>query len=237
MDKWWSATLWCSFIEFLAVFFQLFCYSRVGSLDLFASALVLYATLVVFDFPFLNPYLFWFIRLGPSWKFSRGAAIQCVFVVACQCLGAGSAAAASYAARTPDDTAIRSGAGWDNGFIFLEELLAVCAFLMGMVHVLRCEIPEILENAERADNTLPIKAIMYVSVLVAGLSRAFPSAHFGLHISVFMLARGVKNAEFRVLGGCVGTLIAIICFHLSKPRAKEGAASPSVFFEKIARLR
>ena len=254
MRKWLTETAWLCFIEFLAVFFQLFCYSRLGSFDLFTSALVLYATLVVFHFPFLNPYLFWFIRLGPAGKFNARMAAQCIFVVASQCLGAGCAAAASYGAETPDDTTVQmvvwsdkkwmdsnlgdvgSSKGWNDGLVFFEECVAVCAFLMGIVRVLQCEVPEMLENAERKDNTLPIKAIMYVSVLVAGLSRAFPSAHFGLHVSVFMLARGVGGAWFRVLGGCVGTLIAIVCFRVWRAGDKP-PGEPNPFFQKIARLR
>jgi hypothetical protein len=194
----------------------------------------------------LIPYFFLFVRLGPSgkygedWRYYARMAGQCILVVAFQCVGAVVAAVSSKGLPTYTDmhgaNDMVSGKDMDPGLIVLEEILAVCAFFMGMVHVLQCEVPEMLENAERKDNTLPIKAIMYVSVLVAGLSRAFPSAHFGLHVSVFMLARGVGGALFRVLGGCVGTLIAIVCFRVWRAGDKP-PGEPNPFFQKIARLR
>ena len=50
--------------EFCAVFVQLVCYSRLGQVDLFQGGLILYMVLVVFAFPFLNSYLYGFLRFG-----------------------------------------------------------------------------------------------------------------------------------------------------------------------------
>jgi hypothetical protein len=50
--------------EFVAVFVQLVCYSRLGQVDLFQGGLILYMVLVVFSFPFLNSYLYGFLRFG-----------------------------------------------------------------------------------------------------------------------------------------------------------------------------
>jgi hypothetical protein len=218
---------------------------------------VLYATLVVFHFPFLNPYFYWFSKLGLSDEYSWDVFFQCFIVVASQCVGAGVAAVSSkdlpaYTEMHVDSNLgdLVSGKDMHPGFVFFEEFLAVCAFFMGVVYVLRCEVPEMLDNT--LQKNAPIKAVMYVSVLVAGLSRAFPSAHFGLHVSVFMLARGVGSAWFRVLGGCVGTLFSIVCFRvwwdfnkrqadknesLLDKKPADSSARTERLFQKIARLR
>ena len=51
--------------EYLAVIAALLCFSRIGISDYLYSGMCLYVILVVFSFPFLNPYLFIFLRLGP----------------------------------------------------------------------------------------------------------------------------------------------------------------------------
>lgn len=55
--------------EYTAVLVQLVCYSRLGSVDLFNGALLLYMVLIVFAFPFLNSYLFGFLRFGMWWVY------------------------------------------------------------------------------------------------------------------------------------------------------------------------
>ncbi len=56
--------------EYTAVLVQLVCYSRLGQVDLFNGALLLYMVLIVFAFPFLNSYLFGFLRFGMWWVYS-----------------------------------------------------------------------------------------------------------------------------------------------------------------------
>ena len=57
--------------EFVAVLVQLVCFERLGVIDLFQGGLVLYMILVVFAFPFLNSYLFGFLRFGMWLKKSK----------------------------------------------------------------------------------------------------------------------------------------------------------------------
>jgi hypothetical protein len=55
--------------EFTAVMVQLVCYSRLGMVDLFNGGLLLFMILIVFAFPFLNSYLFGFMRFGMWWVY------------------------------------------------------------------------------------------------------------------------------------------------------------------------
>jgi len=63
-----SKTLVMCLKEFIAVLVQLICYERLGVVDLFQGGLILYMILVVFNFPFLNSYLFGFLRFGMWFK-------------------------------------------------------------------------------------------------------------------------------------------------------------------------
>jgi hypothetical protein len=57
--------------EFVAVIVFTICNSRLGVVDTTATPLILYAILSAMAFPFMSPYLFVFLRLGP-WLGSQG---------------------------------------------------------------------------------------------------------------------------------------------------------------------
>ena len=61
--------------EFTAVLVQLVCFSRLGPVDLFNGGVLLYMILVVFAFPFLNSYLFGFLRFGMWWVYIPGSSV------------------------------------------------------------------------------------------------------------------------------------------------------------------
>ena len=82
--------------ELVAVMFILTAYNRLGTYtDLMTGPLLLFLTLVVFAFPFLNSYLFVFLRFGPWYQPTHllRSAVQAVLVCASQVVGAVCAAA------------------------------------------------------------------------------------------------------------------------------------------------
>lgn len=66
-------------------------------------------------------------------------------------------------------------------------------------------------------HSIPITLIVHVSILVAGIMRAFPSAHQSLHITLYV-GNGILDewpSDFygRLVGGFVGTILALIYYH------------------------
>ena len=66
-------------------------------------------------------------------------------------------------------------------------------------------------------NAVPITLIVHVSILVAGIMRAFPSAHQSLHITLYVgngiLDEWPSDFNGRLIGGFVGLLLALIYYH------------------------
>ena len=91
--RWALGTFFYCIKELVSVMFQLFCFSRVASYDMTNGALILFATLVSFDYPFLSPTFFLSMRFGP-WLRADGiitflmTVLQSVCIVGFQCLGA-----------------------------------------------------------------------------------------------------------------------------------------------------
>lgn len=63
--EWWYHLFYNMIKEMLAVIAFFICNSRIGASDPAATPLILFATLVIFSFPYMNPYLFTFLRTGP----------------------------------------------------------------------------------------------------------------------------------------------------------------------------
>lgn len=217
--------------EFAAVLFQLLCYSRMGNYDFFNGALVLFVTLTVFGFPFLNPSLFATLRLGPWMKPSEqsvlGTLLQVALMAGFQFSGAIAAAAVWYdiVGRWPSlGKAVDNGVLYNNSTfihgavynslrsdveedrtgaragIFFDEFVAQMVFMIGLIHIMEAVVPTLLASAawqpppEKKDESslpphtpIPLTFILCASLLVAGVTRAFPSAHQSPHISVFLL--------------------------------------------------
>ena len=148
--------------EFFAVMFQLVCYSLLNSFDLFTGPLILYVMLVVFSFPFLNPYLFAVLRLG-LWNTGEAwisTLLQTFFVAVVQCSGAVVAGLISKAASSTWPAAMLVQVGsivnstgkmagvmyndrlLDNwsGIVIIEEFAAVLALVVGAIHLVECGI-------------------------------------------------------------------------------------------------
>lgn len=210
--------------EFVAVVFQLVCYSRLRSFDLFTGPLVLYLTLVVFSFPFLNPYLFAVLRLGP-WNTGENLGyvlIQTFCVAAAQCGGGAVAAVISTNVNStwPSSGLVKSGSvvngtgvaagsmyndSLENnwlGLVVLEEFAAVLALLVGVIHLVECHAESLLKKRPAPPPStidvitpLPSELVFQVCVLVAGIVCAFPSAHQALHVSIYLEVSGAEKAE------------------------------------------
>jgi len=256
--------------EFVAVLFQLVCYSRMGNYDFFNGALVLLLTLVVFDFPFLNSNLFTCLRFGPWFLPSKqnfvGTLIQTVCIALFQVAGACAAAAMWF--EIVDqwkslDKAVDNGILYNNETIFhgavynnlrsdvkdapsvaklsifLDEFAAQLVFLVGLIHIMEAVLPGLLMSAawqspppveEKPSSSIkhmpiPLTFILCASMLVAAVTRAFPSAHQSPHISIFLLMLGKLQLDknettgidtdacwLRLAGGLVAVPVTLLYY-------------------------
>ena len=255
-------TVLMCFKEFFAVLVQLVCFSRLGQVDLFNGGLVLYMVLVVFSFPFLNSYLYGFLRLGMWYvrhpDVARGVwwartLLQFLFMTVFQVCGALAAAfvVKEYQKSWPDavlhsmsDTTPASGEKYKSlgvlyqsytayYWMFAEEFCAVLILLVGMLHLMGSLSPDLMKNTYWGGdvvyqdsapvhvaspiNAIPSKLILYASILVAAISRAFPSAHQSLHLTVYFQRMGTcdqREVVERVCGGYVACLVALAYYYM-----------------------
>lgn len=170
---WLLGTLFVAGKEFIAVFFQLICFSRLGLFDFFTGPLVLYVTLIVFNFPFLNSYLFACLRLSVWNRLSTDVRLpiaQIAVVLIFQCSAALCAAAMTKPAKdrwsnrtavwssNVDATAdvqyndVREREPQDYALVFAEEFVAVMALLVGLVHLMEADkvVSKLLERWKAA---------------------------------------------------------------------------------------
>lgn len=63
---------------------------------------------------------------------------------------------------------------------------------------------------------IPLELILYASLLVAGITRAFPSAHQSIHISLYLYCTDHISSEvcsYRIGGGILATFLALMYYH------------------------
>jgi hypothetical protein len=284
--------------ELVAVMFILTAYNRLGAYsDLLTAPLLLFLTLVVFAFPFLNSYLFVFLRFGPWYAPGHlvRSAVQAALVCGAQMAGAGCAVALQrqVVAAWYSDAAMRNPEGGAIGALYadsvnlgavesmMEEGCAVFVLLVGLLHCIEADAKGLVAyafwNEEAAKpavvavdseevvqasndmgstgppavlpankngvklrplkpplrasqqpattttppryNAVPVELILHASLVVAGVVRAFPSAHQSLHITVFVGAALVDGGFpdlfwARIGGGIVATGLALGYYHL-----------------------
>jgi hypothetical protein len=66
-------------------------------------------------------------------------------------------------------------------------------------------------------SAVPINFIVHVCILIAAISRAFPTAHGTPAITLFLYLRGVCTgsvANSRIIGGSIGTLLALMYYYI-----------------------
>ena len=250
--------------EFAAVLFQLVCFSRLGPNDYYyvpqgmtahqsvepslAANLVLFVTLVIFQFPFMNGYILFMYDTCVIGRFDKPAHIWrvflCLLLVGVQVCAAWVATVCIHAAQAGQKPwrgtitwmaagkkleALDEGRNW--GVEFLEEFVAVTALLVGYIHLTYLNFEYRKENKEKLFRStahhfskidpviqklaIPLPFILQVTLLVAGLLRAFPTAHLSPHVSVYIVLMGYTTDlafVFRILGGVAGFLVSYVLF-------------------------
>jgi hypothetical protein len=124
--------------------------------------------------------------------------------------------------QTHSDSKTLVDADRDLGVEFLEEFVAVTALLVGYIHLVYLNFEadkEVGAKLFRSEKHLfstiasgiykmpiPITFILQVTLLVAGLLRAFPSAHLSPHISLYIALMGYSS--WGAFGWCIFGAIA-----------------------------
>ena len=250
--------------EFASVLFQLVCFSRLGPNDYYyvangstgasdarhseepsvAANLVLFVTLVVFQFPFLNGYVLFMYDTCVIGRTSWPRAVLCLLLVGVQlaavwvatlCIHAAQQGQAPWRGKVtwmaPKQKLEAADNGRNWGVEFLEELVAVTALLVGYIHLTYLNFqydkpPEVKLFRSRThffstiepvvqQLAIPLPFIVQVTLLVAGLLRAFPTAHLSPHVSLYILLMGYTTDVafgFRVLGGVAAFGVSYVLF-------------------------
>ena len=245
--------------EFASVLFQLVCFSRLGPNDYYyvangstgasdarhseepsvAANLVLFVTLVVFQFPFLNGYVLFMYDTCVIGRTSWPRVVLCLLLVGVQlaavwvatlCIHAAQQGQAPWRGKVtwmaPKQKLEAGDNGRNWGVEFLEELVAVTALLVGYVHLTYLNFGTIglfrspthfFSTIEPVVQKLaiPLPFIVHVTLLVAGLLRAFPTAHLSPHVSLYILLMGYTTDVafgFRVLGGVAAFGVSYVLF-------------------------
>jgi hypothetical protein len=111
---------------------------------------------------------------------------------------------------------------------FCEEFLAVMALLVGYIHLTYLNFGQhgLFRSPEHFFSKLsplvlqlpiPMTFIMQMTLLVAGLLRAFPTSHLSPHISCYLLSMGYTTWArfyFRLLGGGAAFIVTYCLFWL-----------------------
>ena len=244
-----------SVTELVAVLFQLVCLSRLGTRDYYylvnktdaynnvlepslAANLVLFVTLVVFQFPFMNAHILFMYDTCVIARATWRRVGLCFWLAALQLAGVVAAWLVVRFAGPEWDAALtwvslEAPTAEDRGYFVaeaVEELVAVTVFLAGYVHLtyLNFQTKDLHlfgsdEHlfSEFSDATkkqaIPLPFIMQMTLLVAGMLRAFPTAHLSPHISLYLaLMRYTTWTAFgaRMLGGVLGFGVAFALFWL-----------------------
>jgi hypothetical protein len=112
------------------------------------------------------------------------------------------------------------------GVEFFEEMTAVLSLLIGCAYLFWLQkhegIPDKIEELKKLGDTTPyfdINFFLRLTLLVASVSRAFPSAHLSFHISVYLQGMELTTWDqftAHLLGGLVGVFITIVLVELRK---------------------
>ena len=227
--------------ELIAVAFHLVCLSRLESSADIKSNLVLLLTLVVFTGPYLNAWLVFaeyitfkkWEECAMIWEnISMGLGITVAHVVgsllAWGCvLGMQPASVNTITwnkknAITWNITdakkqteALNESTNWH--VHFFEEIFAVASLLIGFIYLLwltKLRKQKSIDNYERSIK-IDIKFYFQLTLLVAAVAQAFPSAQLSPHVlSYKVLMQTITIPEFlsRLGGGAIGMMIACVWY-------------------------
>lgn len=255
--------------EFIAVAFHLVCLSRLEASADIKSNLVLFLTLVVFTGPYLNAWLvFAEYIIFKKWEacmifenISIGFGITVAHILgsllAWGCvLGMQPASVNtitwnkkySIHANITETEANKNAAMWDNDHWhvhFFEEIFAVASLLIGFIYLLwltKLRKEKSIQNFEKSIK-IDIKFYFQLTLLVAAVAQAFPSAQLSPHVlSYKVLMQTITIPEFlsRLGGGAIGLMIACVwcLFRVSyreniQPRLAEDHDHNTAFYHEI----
>ena len=238
--------------EFLSVFCSLVCFSRLGAFEptykivrfdnttgvlvpeyessyepSLAANLVLFVTLVVFQFPFMNGYIVFTYDRCVIGGFHPGRILLCFWLEVCHGLGVLAACGVIWTARNWKGIVWNApqGAATDEdfhnyGFEASEEFFAVTVLLVGYIHLTYNSFKKvgIFGSKEHlfskfSDATkqrpIPLEFILHMTLLVTAVLRCFPSAHLSPHVSLYLLLMQYSSpARFGCrIGGGVGAFV------------------------------
>ena len=259
----WATLLIRSVTEFAAVLFQLVCFSRLGANDYYylvnqktgeteqrsqdepslAANLVLFVTLVLFQFPFMNAYILFMYDLCVIARTSWLRVLCCFWLLAVQVVGVVMAwlVIRDVQGRWKDTVTwiVPAFEATDQGVEvmaeFWEEFFAVLALLVGYVHLTYLNFGKVglfrssehtfsQFSAATKELPIPMTFILQVTLLVAGLLRAFPRAHLSPHVSCYLLIMRYTTWArfyFRFLGGLAAFVAAYVLFWCAyEPRTR-----------------
>ena len=192
--------------EYMAVTFQLVCLSRLGATPLL-STLVLFLTLVVFTGPLLNAWLM-IVNHICVLKSPPQMILLVIFIMGAHAAGAVSAWGIVAAFATDEEKSAKTMLFWKNPEKvltltalnlenwklldhFFDELFGATSLLIGCVYLLwlaeyRKEKDD--QSTSALDHPrIHIRFYLQLTLLVAAVSQAFPSAHLSPHISAYLL--------------------------------------------------
>jgi len=260
----WSTLLIRTVTEFAAVLFQLVCFSRLGANDYYyivnmktgeteqrsqdepslAANLVLFVTLVLFQFPFMNAYIVFMYDVCVIARTSWLRVLCCFWLLTIQIVAVVMAWLVIRDVQgrwkgmvtwiVPEFVATDSKYQ-DFSAEFWEEFFAVTALLVGYIHLTYLNFGGVglFRSSEHLFSEfsvttrqlpIPMTFILQVTLLVAGLLRAFPRAHLSPHISCYLLIMRYTTwgrFYFRMLGGVLAFIVAYILFWCAyEPRTR-----------------
>ena len=230
--KYWDdtqQTIVCFIQELISVAFQLTCLSRLGT-DEIISNLVLFLTLIVFAGPYLNIYITFIhhicIKEDIGWYLPKA-----IFIMAMHMCGAliATVIVTNSSQDWSDNIVWKSrpvpnssipGYEFNWGIEFYEEMTGVISLLIGCAYLFWLQthegIQDKIQNLKENNNPIPyfdINFFLRLTLLVASVSRAFPSAHLSFHISVYLKGMNLINWDqfgAHVVGGLVGLFITVV---------------------------
>ena len=219
--------------EFCSVLFQLVCFSRLGAQEpALAANFVLFVTLVIFHFPFLNGYILFMYDTCVIGRTSWWRIGCCVFLLGFQILavvavwgiikGIQEHWKGTITWIVPQVEATDEGRNlWAE---FFEEFFAVMALLVGYIHLVYLNAKSLFHSPSHTFSeitpaerklAIPLAFIMQITLLVAGLLRAFPTSHLSPHISCYLLIMRYTTwlgFLMRMLGGIAAFCVTYLLF-------------------------
>jgi glycerol uptake facilitator-like aquaporin len=112
---------------------------------------------------------------------------------------------------------IKSGTGdnLDGGYIFLEEVVAVCSLLVGFLYL--AWLKKYKDEKEPLDKVEPpqvdIEFYIRLTFVVAACKRAFPTAHLSPHVTTYMWGSGqIDGGEWaaRFFAGVIASGLVVV---------------------------